>query len=116
MFGEIGAWYYKALGGIKADPAQPGFKNILLEPHFVEGLDRFEARHDGPYGEIVSSWERKGSTIIFTFIIPPNSTATWRLPVTDKGALYKEGSELKNIKPGDSIKLLAGTHLFEWRE
>ena len=44
MFGEIGAWLYKALGGIRPDPDQPGFKNILLEPHFVKGLDHFEAR------------------------------------------------------------------------
>jgi len=76
MFGEIGAWYYKALGGIKPDPEQPGFKNVLLQPHFVEGLTHFEARHNGPYGEIVSSWKREGNTLIYTAIIPPNSTAT----------------------------------------
>ena len=116
MFGEIGAWYYKALGGIKPDPAQPGFKNILLEPHFVEGLDRFEARHQSPYGEIISSWARKGSTIIYTVIVPPNSMATLKLPVAEKGILYKEGSELKNIKSGGSVKMPAGTHLFEWRK
>ena len=115
MFGEIGAWYYKALGGIKPDPAQPGFKNILLEPHFVEGLDGFEAKHHSPYGEIVSSWERKGSTIVYAVIVPPNSTATLRLPVTDKAKFYKEGYELKNIKPGTTLKLPAGTHMFEWR-
>jgi len=115
MFGEIGAWYYKALGGIKPDPAQPGFKNILLEPHFVDGLDRFEAKHQSPYGEIVSSWERKGSTIVYAVIVPPNSTATLRLPVTDKSKFYKEGYELKNIKPGTTLKLPAGTHMFEWR-
>ncbi len=115
MFGEIGAWYYKSLGGIRPDPAQPGFKNILLEPHFVEGLDRFEAKHQSPYGEIVSKWERKESTIIYTVIVPPNSMATLKLTVAGKGKLYKAGSELKNIKQGESIKLSAGTHLFEWR-
>ncbi|MFH0761925.1 MAG: family 78 glycoside hydrolase catalytic domain [Bacteroidota bacterium] len=76
MFGEIGAWYYKALGGIKPDPEQPGFKNVILQPHFVEGLAHFEARHNGPYGEIVSSWKREGNKLIYTAVIPPNSTAT----------------------------------------
>lgn len=37
MFGEIGAWMYKGLGGIKPDPEQPGFKNVLLKPNFVKG-------------------------------------------------------------------------------
>ncbi|MDR2287415.1 MAG: family 78 glycoside hydrolase catalytic domain, partial [Prevotellaceae bacterium] len=39
MFGEASAWFYKALGGIHPDPKQPGFKNILLKPHFVAGLE-----------------------------------------------------------------------------
>ena len=79
MFGEIGAWFYKALGGIKPDPDQPGFRNILIEPHFVTGLTHFEARHTGPYGEIVSSWKREANKIIYTVVIPANSTATLNL-------------------------------------
>jgi alpha-L-rhamnosidase len=95
MFGEISAWFYKALGGIKPDPEQPGFRNVLLEPHFVKGLDHFEARHTGPYGEIVSSWKREGGTVKYTVTIPANSTATLKLP----------GAEVK--------KLAAGTHVME---
>jgi len=75
MFGEINAWYYKALGGIFPDEAQPGFKNIILKPNFVSGLEHFEASHEGPYGTIVSSWERKGKTIKYSVSVPPNSTA-----------------------------------------
>ncbi len=77
MFGEIGAWMYKTPGGIFPDEKKPGFKNILLKPQFVTGLDQFEARHDGPYGTIVSSWERVGDEIIYRVIIPANSTATF---------------------------------------
>jgi alpha-L-rhamnosidase len=80
MFGEIGAWFYKGLGGIKPDPAQPGFKNILLEPHFAAGLDNFEAMHRSPYGAIVSKWKREGKKVQYTVSIPPNTTATLRLP------------------------------------
>jgi alpha-L-rhamnosidase len=79
MFGEIGAWFYKGLGGIKPDPDKPGFKNVLLEPHFVKGLDQFEARHTGPYGEIVSSWKREGDKVIYSVTIPANSAATLKL-------------------------------------
>jgi alpha-L-rhamnosidase len=34
MFGEIGAWLFKGLGGIKPDELHPGFKNVLLAPNF----------------------------------------------------------------------------------
>lgn len=76
MFGEISAWFYKALGGIKPDPSQPGFRNVLLQPHFVQGLDSFEARHQTPYGEIISSWIKINNEIHYTVLVPPNSTAT----------------------------------------
>ncbi|MCE5205275.1 MAG: glycoside hydrolase family 78 protein [Porphyromonadaceae bacterium] len=90
MFGEINAWYYKALGGIFPDESQPGFKNIVLKPNFVTGLSHFEASHESPYGNVVSSWLRKGRTIEYKVTIPANSTAT----------LYLNGKRIReNNKP-----------------
>lgn len=85
MFGEIGAWFYKGVAGIFPDPAQPGFRNILLRPRFIKGLERFEARHRSPYGEIVSRWERKGKRVRYEVTVPANSTATLTLPDKAKG-------------------------------
>ena len=87
MFGEINAWYYKALGGIFPDENQPGFKNVILKPNFVKGLDHFEAQYESPYGVIVSSWERKGKKIHYKIVVPANSTARLYLP----GGKIKEG-------------------------
>jgi len=97
MFGEINAWYYKALGGIFPDESHPGFKNILLKPNFVEGLSHFEASHEGPYGNIVSSWQRKGKTIVYNVTVPANSTAT----------LYLYGKNIReNNKPLEKNPLI----------
>jgi len=87
MFGEIGAWFYKALGGIKPDPEEPGFKNIILKPFFVEGLSSFEARHFSPYGEILSKWTRNRKNIRYEVTIPANSSADFFVP--DKYSLEK---------------------------
>lgn len=111
MFGEIGAWFYKALGGIKPDPQQPGFKHILLRPHFAKGLDSFEATHDGPYGKIRSSWKKTGDEeVTYHVTIPPNSTATLQLDAKDvtqngKGRLTGNGESF-------IIKLEAGRYEF----
>ena len=78
MFGEIGAWLYKALGGIKPDERQPGFKHFFVEPHVVAGLDHFETRFQSPYGEIYSAWIKKGDQVHFTIVVPPNATATFK--------------------------------------
>ena len=95
MFGEISAWYYKALGGIIPDPQNPGFKNILLEPHFVKGLDHFNAKFNSPQGNIISAWERKDDLIHYRVSIPPNSTATLRL-------------KAKNISTKESVQTQEG--------
>ncbi|MDP4292349.1 MAG: family 78 glycoside hydrolase catalytic domain, partial [Bacteroidota bacterium] len=89
MFGEIGAWLYKGLGGIKPDETHPGFKNVLIEPHFVEGLDHFEASHAGPNGIISSYWKRTGDKISYTLVVPANSTATVKLHVQEGQKIYQ---------------------------
>ncbi len=98
MFGEIGGWFYKGLGGIKPDPQQPGFKNILLRPNFVSGLTNFESTYESPYGQIISKWERKKNKIIYTVKIPANSSATFYKPENVDGEQYQS--------------LEAGTHTF----
>lgn len=105
MFGEIGAWPYKGLGGIFPDEANPGFKHIILRPNFTTGPDRFEARHESPYGEIVSSWTRKGRTVTYTAQIPANTTATLHLP---SGLAPSKAPDLPRT-------LLPGTHTFTFR-
>jgi alpha-L-rhamnosidase len=75
MFGEIGAWFYKGIGGIFPDPENPGFKNIILKPNFISSLDHFEASHDGPNGKIISKWGRTGENTVYNVTVPPNSMA-----------------------------------------
>jgi alpha-L-rhamnosidase len=116
MFGEVSAWFFKALGGVKPDPAQPGFKNIILRPNFVSGLTHATVSHRSPYGEIVSKWERKKKDVIYSVTIPANSTADLYLP---------EGVKLSKIKLADAktinlpknerngYRLVAGSYVFE---
>jgi len=111
MFGEIGAWLYKGIGGIKVDPLSPGFKNVLLEPHFVPGLDHFESAHTSPYGTIVSNWKREGGAIKYSVTIPANSTATIRIPVVAGKAVYLDGKLITT----KSIKQISGRYNFDIR-
>jgi len=109
MFGEIDAWMYKALGGIKPDESEPGFKNVLLSPNFVAGLDHFEATHTGPYGKIISSWKRVGKGVKYSVTVPANSTASVNFP-NDGKQVYADG---KKITTQSNYQLQAGSYEFE---
>jgi alpha-L-rhamnosidase len=113
MFGEIGAWMYKALGGIKPDASKPGFKNVVLQPYFVKGLEHFNASHTGPYGKIVSDWKRTGAGILYTVVVPPNSRATVKLVVEENKQWFKDGKLLPGIKGNCISTLQAGSYQLE---
>jgi alpha-L-rhamnosidase len=108
MFGEISAWMFKALGGIKADEMQPGFKNIVIQPRFVDGLAHFEASHISPYGLIVSSWRREGSQIFYYVKIPAGCTASVTLQSNKPVLINKK--RINNTRP---ILLAAGDYHFQ---
>ena len=107
MFGEIGAWLYKALGGIKPDPEQPGFKHIRLEPQFVKNLNQFEATHESPHGTIRSAWQRSGTGLAYTVTVPPNTTASLALPLAAGQKVYEDGKLLDSATP--DVRLVKAT-------
>lgn len=101
MFGEIGAWFYKGLGGIFPDPDAPGFEHIVLRPNFVAGLDDFEASLETPYGRLVSAWAVKNGKVSYEVTVPANSSATLYLP--------------GNVQGSGEVKLESGTHRFNFK-
>ncbi len=102
MFGEIGAWMYKALGGIKPVEAAPGFQVVLLEPNFPVKLDQFSCSYESVNGPIKSSWQRKGTGVTYTLTIPPGAVGKLRIP--------KQGKTEAHY-----IELGSGTHNFNWK-
>ncbi len=109
MFGEINAWYYKALGGIFPDEEQPGFKNVVLKPNFVKGLNQFEASHEGPYGTVVSSWKRNRKKVEYSVEVPAGSTATLHIDgekIRESGKLVSENNFIKVVEQGSGKMVL----------
>lgn len=99
MFGEIGGWFFKSIGGILPDPKQPGFKHVLLKPIFPQELKESSISYDSPYGKIVSEWKLKDKMIVYNIQIPANATATFYPP--------------DNVRSSDIVQLEAGKHRLE---
>ncbi|OOQ61143.1 alpha-L-rhamnosidase [Mucilaginibacter pedocola] len=107
MFGGIGAWLYRGIGGIQPDEQQSGFKHVVLKPNFVAGLNEFDGSHTGPYGKITSIWKRNGNAVEYTVTIPANTTAGVVLPQGKKASLNG-----KAISTAKAIEISAGTYRF----
>ncbi len=112
MFGEIGGWFFKGIGGIRPDENAPGFKNVVLSPAFPQALKDFTATHEGPYGKIVSSWKRVKNKIEYEVVVPPNSTATITFPPLKGKAVYGNNGQIINTT---SVQVTSGKHVFTIR-
>jgi alpha-L-rhamnosidase len=78
----VGFWLIKYLGGIRPDPAHPGFKRFILSPHVPDELNEVNTEIESLYGKIQSSWKREGGKIRLKVTVPCNTTARLILPVT----------------------------------
>src|SRR5690606_38408822 len=96
MFGEIGGWFFKSIGGILPDPEKPGFKNIIFKPIFPEGLDQSDVRYISPYGEIQSTWPKEGDSVYYDIGGRPNASATFYMPI--------------NVHDSTVVQVAAGSH------
>ena len=91
MYSDISAWFYRGLAGIRPDPAHPGFRNVVIQPHPVAGLEWVNAWHEAPQGRIESRWTCKAGTFTLAVTIPPNSRGEIHLPTGAAGSVVIDG-------------------------
>jgi len=107
MLGSLGAWFYRALGGINLAPGGEGYRHILIEPHMVEDLSWASASIQTVRGVVACSWLHKHGKISMDVVIPPNSDAKVVVPeeVNMTTATVREGDHVVwsngQFVPGD---------------
>ena len=101
MFGDVSAWFYKALAGIQPDPQAPGFKHFFVAPHVVGDLTSARGEYNSIHGTIVSDWQVVNGEFRLRLIVPANTTATVSVPVTQD---VLEGG--KPVAQSRGVKLL----------
>jgi alpha-L-rhamnosidase len=78
--GSVGEWLYSGAAGIGLDEARPGYKHFFLSPQVTRRLEFVRAAIESPYGTIRSAWRNEGGRLVYEATVPPNTTATVRLP------------------------------------
>ena len=91
-YGAVLAWIYKTAAGIAADPANPGFRNIVMKPMPDKRLGFVKAEYRTPCGLVKSAWRYEGAKWIWDFTVPEGATASVTLPGEKTAKPYAAGT------------------------
>ena len=91
-YGSVCQWIWECAAGIAADPAQPGFKHVIMKPVADKRLGSLDASFQSAAGLIKSSWKYEGDQWTWTFTVPEGATATVTLPGEAESKDYTAGT------------------------
>ncbi|HEV2122405.1 MAG TPA: alpha-L-rhamnosidase C-terminal domain-containing protein, partial [Chloroflexota bacterium] len=97
-YGAVGDWMYQTVAGLRLDPRQPGYKHSFIEPRPGGELTHARATFNSMYGEVGSAWERNAGTFRLTATVPPNTSATVRLPGAQLPAVTEGGKPVERVE------------------
>ena len=90
-YGAVLAWIYKTAAGIAADPADPGFRTIVMKPIPDKRLGSVKASYKTRYGVVKSAWAYEGEKWVWNFTVPEGATAKVTLPGETVAKTYEAG-------------------------
>ncbi len=88
-FGAIYQWMMENIGGIRTDG--PAYHRILIAPQPGGDLTQATTRYDSVRGPIETRWSLHDGQFDLDVTIPPNTTATVRLPASDASSVNEGG-------------------------
>ena len=119
-YGAVGEWLYRTVAGLGIDPAQPGYKHLVIRPLPGGDLTHAEAELQTMYGPAKSGWWIEGDRFRMEVVVPPNTTATVYVPgataadVTEGG---KPVADAEGVTVADAdmavFEIGAGAYVFE---
>ncbi len=109
ILGDLISWYYRDLAGF--NPAQPGYKEILLKPDFsIQELSYVKASYNTLYGTVESHWRKDLVTLEWDITVPCNTTALVYLPTTDTRAIRQDGITLVRTEGNSTVWRIPSGH------
>ena len=96
-YGAVCQWIWESVAGIKADPENPGFRHIIMEPIPDRRIGSIDAEYNSAAGLIKSEWHYSGDRWIWNFSIPEGSTATIKVPGNCKTEEFGAGDHTISI-------------------
>ncbi len=121
MLGHLMEWFYSGLGGIGQTARSVAYKETVIAPQMVNGIDSSSVDFMTPYGKISSNWAKSPEGIAVEVEVPVNASAQIVLPtaksenVTESGVAIADLSDVKqvNLDHGNvTLKVGSGHYTF----
>jgi alpha-L-rhamnosidase len=96
-YGAIGEWMYRVMAGLEIDEAVPGYKHFFVQPRPGGSITAVSAKHETPYGPARSAWTIANRRFELAVDVPPNTTATVRLPSATLAAVVEGNKPLAGL-------------------
>ena len=97
FWGDISAWFYRYLGGIRPNPTGESCDRLDIAPCFVSQVNSVEASYRMGAGTVQVAWQRTGGGILLDLVVPDRATGSILLP---EGCRFSDGSSQKPLRSG----------------
>jgi alpha-L-rhamnosidase len=106
LLGDLITWFYQDIAGIKT--ANAGFKQLIMQPAIIKGLDSVNASYQTVYGVVKSNYTNTKSSFNWHVTIPPNSSALVYVPAKNIDEVTEGGKKISAIKDIKPVKMHGG--------
>jgi alpha-L-rhamnosidase len=114
-FGAVGEWIWRHVVGLNPDTACPGWKHFLIAPRPGGGVAWARGHYDSIRGRIACHWTIEDGRFRLQATVPPNTTATIRVPTSDASRITESGQSAQPSRVDENAALFeveAGTYSF----
>lgn len=111
-YNGIGSWFYQAIGGIQKDENFPGYRKVLIDPQFPDGIEWAKVSKQTPYGPLGVSWNKESGSLRLELSIPAGCSAVIMIP----DGVENYSINRKNHKRGTQLPELGnGFYIIEYK-
>ena len=110
--GSCGEWLYANVAGIDADPAEPGYKKIVIRPKPGGTMTSARAKLRSIRGPISSSWRKYDGGFVLETAIPTNTTAVVHVPAPDAASVKESGQPASTVPGITFLRMEDGAAVF----
>jgi len=96
-YNGIGSWFYQAVGGLRTDENNPGYKHFYIELQIPQGVTWAKTTKESPYGAIKVDWNLESATkLTMSVTVPVGTQGTVILPANTSGCVV-DGEFYSNL-------------------
>lgn len=115
MLGHLMEWFFSVLGGIKQSEDSVAFKELIIAPVLVSGINSAQTSLETSYGRVECRWKDETDGFSMDVTIPPGSIAMVVIPCSKDRKVMDAGRIVKVDKYDNGkayIKIGSGNYKF----